>query len=164
MQGVVVSIHIARHAGSRLVAVPEAQLVAGRGILGDRYHDGAGEFSPATPDPDHELTLIASEEIARFNAESGLRLSPGEFRRNVVTRGVALNDLIGREFALGEVLVRGIRLCEPCAYLARLTGREILDGMVHRAGLRAGIVRSGRLLVGDGVETIVTSRSGDAAR
>jgi MOSC domain-containing protein YiiM len=152
MQGKVESIHVAPAAGAPMQALREAELVAGRGIAGDRYHAGTGEFSPEEFDPDHEITLIEAEQVERFNREAGAALEPGELRRNVVTRGAPLNDLVGVEFSLGETLLRGIRLCEPCRYLAERVHPGVVQGLVHRAGLRAAILRGGTLRVGDPLE------------
>jgi len=148
VSGIVVSIHIAKRAGVPMQSVEEAELVAGKGIVGDRYYAGVGTFSPAVPDPDHEVTLIELEQIQCFNQETRSSFAAGEFRRNIVVHGISLNELAGCEFTLGSVHLRGIRLCEPCEYLARITHREILPRLVHGAGLRAGIVRGGRLRVG----------------
>lgn len=148
INGSVIGIYIAQAAGAPLRSLDRAELVAGRGIVGDRYFSGVGKFSPAQPDPDHELTLIEIEEIDRFNAATGLGLAPGAFRRNVITQGVALNALVGIEFRLGALVIQGLRLCEPCAYLAGLVHREVLARMVHRAGLRARVVHGGALRVG----------------
>lgn len=143
MDGKVVAIFTTPEACGDLISVGEAALVAGRGIVGDRYHAETGTFSKQLPGPDHELTLIEAEEIVRFNTESGLALDYSDMRRNIVTEGVSLNDLVDVEFKLGEVTVRGIRLCEPCAHLAALVGSEVLSGLVHRAGLRACILEGG---------------------
>lgn len=151
--GTVVGIYVAPAARDVPESVAEARFEAGRGIEGDRYHSGTGTFSPEPMDPDHQLTLIAEEEIDAFNAANGQSLAPGMFRRNVVTRGVDLNALAGRTFRLGDVEVRGIRLCEPCAHLAGLLNDEVLRRMVHRAGLRAEIVRGGVVRPGDPIET-----------
>lgn len=132
-----------------MTSLAEARLEAGRGIAGDRYFAGQGQFSPAVPDRDHELTLIEIEQVERLNAATGLALRSEELRRNLVTRGVALNDLVGVEFTLGEVSVIGIRLCEPCRSLAQRTHRSVLRELAHRGGLRAGILRGGRVRVGD---------------
>jgi MOSC domain-containing protein YiiM len=147
--GRIVDIHVAPEAGGAPRAVEAAVLVAGRGIVGDRYHAGQGTFSPETMKPDYELTLIESEQIERFNTAHGMDISAGAFRRNVVTRGVDLNALVGREFQMGEAVVRGIRLCEPCTTLAGTVGHAVLQGMVHRAGLRAGIVVGATVRPGD---------------
>jgi len=151
--GTVIGIYVAERGGAVPVSVAEARLDAGLGIEGDRYHAGTGKFSPQEMDPDHQLTLIAAEEIDGFNAASGQALDPGAFRRNVVTRGVDLNALVGRTFRVGGAEVRGIRLCEPCAHLAGLIGGEVLKRMVHRAGLRAEIVRGAVVRPGDPVTT-----------
>ncbi len=152
MNGKVESIHIGIDAGSTMTEVAEAKLEAGRGIAGDRYHSRIGTFSPDPPDPDHELTLIAAEEIDAFNEAGGRSLSAGELRRNIVTRGVDLNALVGKEFTIGPVRIQGIRLCEPCSYLADLIGPDILPTLVSRAGLRAGIIEGGTIQVGDRLE------------
>ena len=149
VEGTVISIHTAESAGQAMETRNEVELVAGLGIPGDRYHSGRGEFSPTPMDPDHELTLIAIEEVEAFNRKMGHAMAPGEFRRNVVTRGVDINRLVGREFRLGNTVIRGIRLCEPCAYLARATRREVIPHLVGHGGLRAGIVQGGVLRVGD---------------
>lgn len=151
--GVVVGFYTAAVARGDAVAVETARLVAGRGIEGDRYFAGTGTFSPAEMDPDHQVTLIAIEEIDAFNAVSGQALSPGGFRRNVVTRGVDLNALVGKRFRVGAAELRGVRLCEPCAHLAGLLNDEVLKRMVHRAGLRAEIVTGGTVRAGEPIET-----------
>ena len=152
MKGSVESIHVARRAGAPMQALEEARLVAGRGIAGDRYHDGAGTFSTPQPEPDRELTLIEAEEVERLNREAGLALEAGDLRRNVVTRGARLDDLLGVEFSLGETRLRGIRPCEPCRYLAEKVHPEVVRRLAHRAGIRAAILRGGTLRVGDVLE------------
>ena len=154
MTGEVVSIHIGESAGKAMTEIEEAELVAGSGIVGDRYSSGTGTFSGQIPGPDHELTLVAMEEVARYNESTGRDLAAGELRRNLVTRGIELNDLVDKEFAIGEARARGIRLCEPCAHLAGLVGPEILPALLHRAGLRATIVSSGTIRIGDRIETL----------
>lgn len=151
--GTVVGIFVAAGARGGTAPLGEARLVAGRGIEGDRYFAGTGTFSPEPMDPDHQITLIAIEEIDAFNAASGQALPPGAFRRNVVTRGVDLNALVGKRFRLGAAELRGTRLCEPCAHLAGLLNDEVLKRMVHRAGLRAEIVTGGLVRPGDTVDS-----------
>src|SRR3989454_6434214 len=123
-QGSVVSIHIAPAAEETMISVPEIQALPGRGLEGDRYLKHVGTFSK--PQPDRELTLIEIEAIEALKNEAGLELSPGAARRNVVTRGVPLNHLVGREFKVGQVRVLGLRLCEPCSHLARLSHEGVL--------------------------------------
>ena len=137
-----------------MTAVPEVRAVEGRGLEGDRYFHGKGTFSPAVHRPDHEVTLVESEQIAAFAAASGLPFDAAMARRNLVTEGVDLNALVGRSFQVGEVVLRGIRWCEPCSYLAKTTYPETLEGLVHRGGLRAQIVRGGMLRVGDSVRPV----------
>lgn len=129
---------------------PRAAAVAvpGRGLEGDRYFLGCGTFSPQPRKPDYELTLIEIEAIEQFAAASGLPFTAQHARRNLVTRGVALNDLVGVEFTIGAVRIRGQRLCEPCNYLAKVTWPEVLRGLVHRGGLRAQILSAGEIQAG----------------
>lgn len=127
-----------------MIAVSEARLEEGQGIVGDRYFSGKGTFSEKLKDSDDsEVTLIESEQIDYFNRENGLELDYGAPRRNVVTQGIDLNKLVNVRFRVGDVLLEGIRLCEPCAHLARLLTKKILPGLVHRGGLRARIISSG---------------------
>jgi hypothetical protein len=134
---------------SPMISQPRIRAIAGRGLEGDRYFAGIGTFSPQPQKPDFEITLIEQEAIAGFVATSGLAFTAADARRNVVTEGIALNDLAGREFSLGEVRIRGIRLCEPCNYLAKQTHPDVLRGLVHRGGLRAQILSDGVISVGD---------------
>ncbi|HEX7795512.1 MAG TPA: MOSC domain-containing protein, partial [Vicinamibacterales bacterium] len=125
--------------------------VSGRGLAGDRYFEGTGTFSPTAKKPSQEVTLVEAEEIEDFNAQFGTKMKPEDLRRNFVTRGVRLNDLVGQRFTIGSVTFEGIRLCEPCSHLAAIAGDEVLTGLVHQAGLRAAIVESGTVRVGDPV-------------
>lgn len=150
----VVRILIAESPQSPMVAQPAARLVPARGVVGDRYHDGVGTFSPHLRKPDFEVTLIESEQIAEFARASGLPFTAEMARRNLVTEGVDLNALVGKEFLVGEVRLLGMRLCEPCSYLARTTFPEVLPGLVHRGGLRARIVTEGDVSVGDRVGVV----------
>ena len=155
MSGSVVSIHITRTAGSPMESIQSVNAVAGRGLEGDRYFTGDGTFSDkdaASADaPSHEATLVESESVDALNLQLGTNFSAGEMRRNIVTRGVALNHLVGREFQVGGVRLRGIRLCEPCDHLEKLTRKALKSVMLHRCGLRAQIVGSGVLHPGDAI-------------
>jgi len=128
--------------------VDMARAIAGRGLEGDRYADGAGTFSNPSG-LGYELTLVEAEQLDALELPPGRRLRYEEARRNLVTRGIDLNALVGRRFAVGEAECIGRRLCEPCAHLQRLTERGVLRGLVHRGGLRADILRGGRIAVGD---------------
>ena len=128
--------------------VEAVRAVAGKGLEGDRYFHQAGTFS-ATVGRSGEVTLIESEAIERLNARLGTSFSPGEMRRNLVTRGVPLNEMVGSEFSVGEARLRGIRLCEPCSHLGNLTSAEVQSSMIHQCGLRAEILRDGWIRTGD---------------
>jgi MOSC domain-containing protein YiiM len=146
--GHVVSIHITAKAAQPTTEVTEARAVPGRGLEGNRYFFRAGTFSDKDG-PDRELTLIEAEAIEALQRDYKVEIAPGQARRDVVTRGVALNHLVGREFQIGEVRVRGIRLCEPCSHLAKLTDDAVMRGLVHRGGLRAQIMSEGVIRPGD---------------
>jgi MOSC domain-containing protein YiiM len=149
MSGRLESIHIARSAAGEMETLATAELLAGQGIVGDRYLEGAGTFSKAVPGPDHEITLVEVEELAAFNAAHSLSLPPAAFRRNLATSGIRLNDLVGQEFAVGDAIIRGIRLCEPCRHLIQFTHSAVLMELRGRCGLRAEIVQGGVIRPGD---------------
>jgi len=145
----VVQILIASSPTEAPVNVEKVRAVPGLGLEGDRYWKGTGTFLTHPRKADYELTLVQKEHLDAFAAESGLAFGPREARRNIVTCGVDLNELVGREFRIGDVLIRGIRLCEPCNYLAKQTSSEVLRGLVHKGGLRAQILIKGIITVGD---------------
>jgi MOSC domain-containing protein YiiM len=146
--GSLVAIQIGRQAEGRLESVPEVRAVPGKGLEGDRYFRGEGSFSKI-PGGGREVTLVASEVLSLLEREHGIRLDPAETRRNLLTSGVTLNDLVGKVFQVGAIRMRGVRLAEPCDHLERLTQSGVLKGLVHRAGLRADILDEGVLRVGD---------------
>jgi MOSC domain-containing protein YiiM len=150
----VVEILIAPSPAETMRSVESARVIPGRGIEGDRYCAGIGTFSPTPQRPDFEITFIAQEAIDTFVAESGLAFTGKDARRNVVTRGIDLNTLVGREFSVGETRFRGLRLCEPCHYLARITAPAVLRGLVHRGGLRTQILTEGEIRVGDAIRSV----------
>jgi len=147
--GTVDSIHIALTAKAPTQAVNEVQAVPGAGLAGDRYFLKQGTFFK--PEPEFELTLIEVEAIEAAAREYKVTLEPGEARRNVVTRGVPLNHLVGLDFVIGDVNVHGIRLCEPCSHLEGITGLAVIKALRHRGGLRAQILSQGVIRVGDAV-------------
>jgi MOSC domain-containing protein YiiM len=149
--GTIEFIYIAPAATAPTVAVKEALAIPGVGLDGDRYALRQGTFFK--PEPDFELTLIEAEAIEALKRDYNVELAPGEARRNLVTRGIALNHLVGRDFQIGEVKVHGIRLCEPCDHLQRLTGRQVIKGLRHRGGLRAQILTQGAIRVGDSLSS-----------
>ena len=147
----IVQILTADSPASPMTSRSEVRAVPGKGLEGDRYFGGTGTFSPHPQKPDFEITLVEHEKIAAFAIEAGLPFTASHARRNLVTEGVDLNALAGKEFLVGDVRIRGIRLCEPCSYLAKTTFPETLRGLVHKGGLRAQIVSEGTLRVGDSV-------------
>ncbi len=139
--GSVAAILLAPEAESALTRVEQVDAIAGRGLAGDRYCDGRGTFSG--PGRGYELTLVESEMLESVD------LPWEQARRNVVTRGIALNGLVGERFTIGEVACVGRRLAEPCAHLEKLTRAGLLRPLVHRAGLRADILAGGTIRAGD---------------
>ena len=155
MKGEVVGIFKAAEAGATMQAVDQAELKTDRGLVGDRYYAELGTFSAKLRGtPDTQVTLIEAEAVEAFNGSEGLELAPSDLRRNIVTRGIRLNDLVGRQFSIGAALLEGIRLCEPCAYLAETVDPRVLPGLVHAAGLRARIVSGGVVCPGDAISGI----------
>jgi MOSC domain-containing protein YiiM len=162
MAATVEAIHLAPAAEAPMVSVHEAKALAGQGLAGDRYADGAGTFS--TWPKDHEFTLIEGEAIEAMNQLPGVRFGLGDTRRNVTTRGIALNDLVGWEFRVGAVRCLGTRLCPPCEHLRELLKLPDLLRIMHgRGGLRATILEGGMIQVGDEIVTIDVSVGGGPA-
>jgi len=148
MRGIVESIHIAPAASAPMQAVRSVRAIAGAGLEGDRYAAKMGTFPP-DESVGREITLVEAEAVEALNAKLGTQFAAGDMRRNIVTRGVALNHLVGREFLVGEVRLRGIRLCEPCEQLASMTHKNVIKVMLHRCGLRTQIVSGGTIHAGD---------------
>ena len=141
----VAALFISDAPGQVMQSVPFVEAIPGRGLKGDRYEKGVGTFSSWPKD--HELTLVEQEEAGAANIEVAL------LRRNIVTVGVRLNDLVGKEFRIGAVLCEGTRLCAPCGHLERINNRpDLCRVMAGRAGLRAVILTGGVIAVGDKVE------------
>ena len=147
-QGELVGIYVASNKAEPLSPVDHAEAVAGQGVTGDRYFLRSGTYSQKNG-PDREVTLIEIEAIEALARECAISVSPGDARRNLVTRNVPLNHLVGKEFTVGGAVLRGIRLCEPCGHLEKLTVSGIEKGLCHRGGLRAQIIRGGVLKTGD---------------
>jgi hypothetical protein len=150
--GVVVALLLAPAAEAPLTRVAEAQAIAGHGLAGDRYAGEAGTFSG--DGRGYELTLIEAEALDAV-AANGIEITWEDARRNVVTRGVRLNSLVGHRFRIGSVECVGRRLAEPCAHLQRLAPPGVLRGLVHRGGLRADIVSGGTMHVADPVMAVL---------
>jgi MOSC domain-containing protein YiiM len=145
-EGRLLAIYIHGPTGEDLHPVETAAVEAGRGIDGDRYRRKEGSGNA-----DQEITLIETEAVQALAREAEIKIDPVKARRNLLTSGVPLNHLVGREFTVGDVVLRGIRLCEPCDHLESLTVKGIKDGLHHRGGLRAEILTGGTLRQGDAI-------------
>ena len=140
--GVVEQIAIAPESEQLPEPVDRVRVVAGKGLEGDRYFDAG---------PDNAITLIQAEALEGLLADTGIELSHEASRRQVLTRGIDLNALVGKRFLVGDVLCEGVELCEPCNHLQGITQPGVLRGLVHRAGLRAQVLEGGTIAPGDAV-------------
>ncbi|MDE3025960.1 MAG: MOSC domain-containing protein [Acidobacteriota bacterium] len=131
------AIHIGPEEAGPLASVESVRAVAGQGLEGDR------NFRASGAKPGQALTLVEAENV------EDVGLGVGETRRNLTTRGVRLNDLVGKSFKIGEVECYGVELCEPCEHLQSMTRPGIIKDMVHRAGINADIRSDGVIRVGD---------------
>lgn len=152
-QGTIEAIHIAREAGAAVLPLERVRAIPGLGLEGDRYARQVGFFS-GDGAGDRDITLIEAEVLEDLAARDGIALDPGASRRNVTTRGIRLNGLVGRRFRIGEVECHGTRLCEPCQRLEDLTGEPVKVTLAHRGGLRARILTEGEICVGDRIEVV----------
>jgi MOSC domain-containing protein YiiM len=144
MGGRVEGIYIAGEHGELPEPVQSVRALAGRGLEGNRYF-----FDEAAPG--RALTLIAAEAVEAMEQDDGISIEPRESRRNVVTRGIDVNALVGKRFRVGNVECHGVELCEPCADLQAMTKPGIIKGLAHRGGLNADILSDGEISVGDAV-------------
>jgi MOSC domain-containing protein YiiM len=147
-RGAVEAVFIAERHEQLPAPVEQVEAVPAAGLRGDRYFDGQ---RPPDAEPGRDITLIEAEAIEGLEAEHGISIEPAESRRQVLTRGIDLNALVGKRFRVGEVECLGHELCEPCAHLQSLTKPGVLRGLVHRGGLRADILTAGTIRVGDPV-------------
>ena len=149
------AIAIADNAEAPMQQIMTARAIPGRGLDGDRYASRAGTFTPRSGRLNgYDLTLIEAEVLDELTLTDGQRLGYAEARRNVVTRGIELNTLVGQRFRIGDVECVGRRLCEPCAHLERLTHKGVLRKLIHRGGLRADILTAGSITVGATIERL----------
>jgi len=150
--GKILNIYIAHRGGAVMKRIETADLHASKGILGDRYFSELGYHSKKNGlVVSKAITLIESEEIDHFNRAYGFNFDYADFRRNIITQGIRLNQFEGEEFMLGDIRLRGVELCEPCVHLAKLLAPEAVSKMVHRAGLRAHVIDSGSVACGQPV-------------
>jgi MOSC domain-containing protein YiiM len=150
-EGRVRAIHVAPTSGAPVERREQVAAVADRGLEGDRYFSDEGTFEGS------DLTLVERETLRSVARDYDVAIDPGAHRRNVTTEGVALNHLVGERFRVGGAVCVGEELCEPCSYLERLLEqRGVREALVHRGGLRARIVGSGDIGVGDRIEPVTT--------
>ena len=158
LKGEVAAIFIASGEGEATESREKVQAVAGSGLEGDRYFGDAGTFGDGTRKS--QITLIEWEAIEALNRDYDIPFEPGESRRNLVTRGIALNHLVHQRFKVGEAVCVGVRLCEPCTYLEGLTRDGVRKGLIHRGGLRAQILEGGVIRVGDTISAVAELERG----
>lgn len=148
LKGEVVDIFIRPEESQPTLELSQVHAVPGRGLEGDYFFRLNLDQNPGSG---REITLIEIEALQAVNRDYDVGLEPGESRRNILTRGISLNHLVGKKFMVGEVTLLGIRLCEPCSHLAGLTQKKVLPSLVHRGGLRAKILTEGTIHTGDSV-------------
>ncbi len=157
-KGTLLHIHIAPKASLDMIELEDAQLVAGKGIVNDRYYNKTGTYS-AKPDI-RDITLIENEVLEALAAnqpplqEKPIILKPVEHRRNLTTSGVPLNYLVGKKFKIGDVILKGGRLNFPCKYLADLLKKPLVLPLYNRSGLNCSIEKGGIIKKGDQIVPI----------
>ncbi|MBI4522801.1 MAG: MOSC domain-containing protein [Deltaproteobacteria bacterium] len=145
--GLVASLHITARSGEPMTSVAELRAIPDRGFEGDRFFHASWS---SVGRPDKAVTLIEEESLVAAAAELKTEVIPRDIRRNIVTRGVPLIQLLNREFTVGGVAMRGLRLFEPCMPMEKLSGIPgICRALVHRGGLKATILIEGVVRVGD---------------
>ncbi len=150
--GKVERVYIAASKRQAVESIDSAELEAGKGIVGDRYHTLALQYlEKGMTVPDNHISFIDKDKIDEFVDRHSLEADYGDFRRSVITRGIDLNALVGKHFKAGDALCYGVELCEPCSQLARIIHKAVLPEMAETAGLRAIIVESGGLKPGDSI-------------
>jgi MOSC domain-containing protein YiiM len=144
--GRVDAIFLAGAHGEMPAPVERVNALAGQGLEGDRYFWSDGDAPPG-----RALTLIQLEALEAMADETGIKLAPGASRRQVHTRGIDLNALVGKRFRVGEIECVGVELCEPCSTLEGMTQPGVIKGLLHRGGLNADVLSDGEIAVGDAV-------------
>ena len=154
LHGSVEALAIAPAAEAAMQLLDVAVAVPGRGLEGDRYAAGVGTFTPrGETRPGYDLTLMAAEVLDVLTA-AGVAVDFAATRRNVLTRGIDVNALVGRTFRIGDVVCAGSRLCEPCVHLDRLSGPGLLRPLIHKGGLRADVLTGGEIRPGDPIRPV----------
>lgn len=150
-RGIVAHLHVAPTAGAPMQARDALDLVAGQGVVGDRYKDGIGFYSDK-PEEGRQITLFEQEALDALRRDHGIDFAPSEHRRNVTTSGVPLTHLVGKRFRIGAAVVEATRLSVPCQRLVDLTGKKVFKPLINRSGLNCRILQGGPIRPGDVVE------------
>ena len=142
----VVNICITSESGKKMESINSIKVIANKGIVNDRYFKEDN-------DKNNQITLIESENVDYYNKVSGTNLIPTDFRRNVITKGISLNKLVGKEILIGEVKLKVHDLCEPCRYLQELLGeKNLVKKLLNRGGLRCELLTNGNINVNDPIK------------
>lgn len=144
MQGQLLGIFIAKEKSASTYALERAHIHAGVGIEGDRYFSQQGTFSKGKK-KHRELTMIEIESVIAIKRDYGVEVLPKDLRRNLLVKDVALNHFVGKKLRIGDVVVEGIELCEPCGYLSDLLNHPLKDALKHRGGLRCRVITGGEV-------------------
>ena len=153
-QGQLLNIHTTPKARAGMIEHAQAELIAGVGIAGDRYAKGIDKGTYSAQPDIREVTLIEIETLEALARDHAITLAPDQHRRNLTTRDVPLNHLVGRRFHVGEVLLEGGRLNYPCRYIDMITGLPICDHLEHRSGLNCRILTGGTVRLGDSIRLV----------
>ena len=142
----VFKICITKKSGEDMYEVPNAKVIANKGIIDDRY------FTEEN-DKDIQITLIESENIDYYNNIAGTNVPYINFRRNIITNGIKLNQLVGHDFLIGDVKLKGHRLCDPCKYLQdKLSDKKLVKRLINRGGLRCELLTDGLISTKDEIK------------
>jgi MOSC domain-containing protein YiiM len=146
VSGLVEAIFVTSESGDLPAPVDRVRAYAGRGLEGNRYYWDSGDAPSG-----RAVTLIAAEAMDAVSREGDISIEPAATRRNVLTRGIDVNELVGKRFRIGDVECEGVELCEPCTHLESMTQPGVIKAFVHRGGLNADILSDGEISVGDAI-------------
>ncbi len=144
----ILKIGLTKDHNKKIIETSEIDLIAGKGIIGDRHFK---DFN----DPLNQLTIIESENIDEYNLKNKLNIPYLNFRRNIVTKGIKLNDLVEKKISIGSVILNVIDLCRPCRHLSeKLNRNDIIKEFMRKGGVRCQIINDGRISIGDQIKII----------
>jgi MOSC domain-containing protein YiiM len=149
VSGQVEAIFVAAERGELPAPVDRVRARAGRGLEGNRYYWAEGDAPPGCA-----VTLTAAEAMDAVAQDGDVAIEPAATRRNVLTRGIDVNELVGKRFRIGDVECEGVELCEPCTHLESMTQPGVIKAFAHRGGLNADILTDGEISVGDPVTVV----------